>query len=108
MTFMWEKKPGIMFKIDFEKAFNKIKWPFLLQILEMKGFPSKFNDLFMKIVSGGKIGIKVNGENGPYFRTHQGLRQGDPLSPLLFDLAGDALEIMVERAVEWCVRRVGV
>ena len=46
------KKPGVLFKIDFEKAFNKIKWPFLLQTLEMKGFPSKFNDLVMKIVSG--------------------------------------------------------
>ena len=57
------KKPGILFKIDFEKAFDKIKWPFLLQILEMKGFPNKFNDLVMKIVSGGKVGIKVNGEN---------------------------------------------
>ena len=73
-----EKGAGVLFKIDFEKAFDKVKWAFLLQVLEMKGFPSKFNDLVMHIVSGGKVGIKVNGEVGPYFRTHQGLRQGDP------------------------------
>jgi hypothetical protein len=87
-----------MFKIDFEKAFDKIKWPFLLQILEVKGFPSKFNDWVMRSISSGKVAIKVNDENGPYFPTFQGLRQGDSMSPLLFDYAADALAIMIERA----------
>jgi hypothetical protein len=60
------KKSGVLFKIDFEKAFDKMKWPFLLQVLEMKGFPSAFIDLVMKIVSGGKVGINVNGDIIPY------------------------------------------
>jgi hypothetical protein len=63
----------------------------------MKGFPSFFNDLVMKTVSVGKVGIKVNGEAGPCLCTHQGLRQGDPL---LFDLAGDVQSILVNRAVD--------
>jgi hypothetical protein len=90
----------VLFKIDFEKAFDKIKWPFLLQVLEMKGFPSHFNDLVMQIVSGGKVGIKVNWETSPYFNTQQGLRQGYPLSSLLFDLAGDVLAILVNRVAD--------
>jgi hypothetical protein len=54
----------------------------------------------MKVVKGGRVAIKVNDEVGPYFNTHQGLRQGDPLSPSLFDLTTDALAIMIHKANE--------
>jgi hypothetical protein len=90
----------VLFKIDFEKAFDKVKWTFLLQILEMKGFPSIWNDWTLKSVKGGRVAIKVNDEIGPYFCTYQGLRQGDPLSPILFDLTTDALAIMIGRGVD--------
>ena len=95
-----KNKSGVLFKIDFEKAFDKIKWPFLYQILEQKGFPSEWIDMVMKIVTSGEVGIRINGEVGPYFSTYQGLRQGDPLSPLLFDIAVDVLAILIERAQE--------
>jgi hypothetical protein len=62
----------------------------------MKGFPAISNDWVLKVVSGGRVAIKVNYEVGPYFSTFQGLRQGDPLSPILFDLTDDSLAIMVK------------
>jgi hypothetical protein len=37
-----KKLDGLLFKIDFEKAYDKIKWPFLQQVLRMKGFPIKW------------------------------------------------------------------
>jgi hypothetical protein len=45
----------------------------------------------MKTVRGGKVVIKTNDLISPYFATHKGVRQGDPLSPLLFNLVADGL-----------------
>jgi hypothetical protein len=94
------KKSGVLLKIDFEKAFDKVKWTFLHQSMEAKGFPSKLIDLIMKIVTSGKVGVNVNGEIGAYFSTFQGVRHGDPLSPILFDLVVDILDVLVKRAQE--------
>jgi hypothetical protein len=52
----------------------------------------------MQLVSGGQTAININGEVGLYFRNARGVRQGDPLSPILFDFMVDALAAMISRA----------
>lgn len=52
----------------------------------------------MYTMRGGPVGIKVNNNIAPYFKTHKGLRKGDALSPLPFYLAIDTLSIIMERA----------
>ena len=50
------------------------------------------------MISDGSVGIKVNDEIGPYFQTKRGLRQGDPMSPILFNIVADMLALIIKRA----------
>jgi hypothetical protein len=52
----------------------------------------------MRTVRGGKVAIKTNDVLGPYFTTHKGVRQGDPFSPLLFNLVADGLACLIRKA----------
>jgi hypothetical protein len=80
-----KKLDGVLFKIYFEKAYDKVKCLFLHQVLRMKGFPIKWCDWVTKFTQGGSVGIKVNDEVDHYFQTLKGLQQGDPLSPMFFN-----------------------
>ncbi|WVZ51322.1 hypothetical protein U9M48_002476, partial [Paspalum notatum var. saurae] len=84
--------------IDFEKAYDKVRWEFLRQALRMKGFNSTWCTWVQTCVQGGNVGIKVNDQLGSYFQSRKGLRQGDPLSPVLFNIVVDMLAIIMSRA----------
>jgi hypothetical protein len=51
----------------------------------------------MKVVRGGRVAVELNDQVGPYFTTHAGVRQGDPLSPMPFDVVGDGLAMMIKK-----------
>jgi hypothetical protein len=53
-----------------------------------------------EFISHGSVGIRVNNDIGHYFQMRKGLRQGDPLSPILFNIVSDMLAIMINRAKE--------
>jgi hypothetical protein len=89
---------AILLKLDFEKAYDRVSWLFLREDLIRKGFDSGFVHRIMQLVSGGQTAISINGVVGPYFRSKRGVRQGDPLSPLLFDLVVDALALILKKA----------
>jgi hypothetical protein len=95
-----KKQSGLVLKIDFEKAYDKVSWQFLQQVLRMKGFSQKWCMWIDRIVSGGNVGVMVNDELGHFFQTKKGLRQGDPLSPLLFNIAADMLAILIDRSIK--------
>jgi hypothetical protein len=52
------------------------------------------------MVTGCSVGIKVNDEVGHYFQSKRGPRQGDPMSPILFNIVVDMLTILIKRAKE--------
>ena len=88
------------FKIDFEKAYDKVKWDFLQQTLRIKGFSDVWCKWIEAFTKGGNVGIKVNDQIASYFQTKKGLQQGDPLSPILFNIVVDMLAIIIARAKE--------
>jgi hypothetical protein len=95
-----KKLNGVIFKVDFEKAYDKVKWTFLQQTLRMKGFSPLWCKWIHHFVYGGSVAVKVNNDVGHYFLTKKGLQHGDPLSPILFNLVADMLAIFITRAKE--------
>jgi hypothetical protein len=56
-----KKMSGAIFKIDFEKVYDKVNWTFLHETLQMKGFFSqRWCTWIQSFVKGGNVGTKVN------------------------------------------------
>jgi hypothetical protein len=79
------KEKGLVFKIDYEKAYDSVNLDFLYEIMQLRGFGDKIISMIKKITEGGSVGVKVNDVEGDFFPTGKGLRQGDPFAPLLFN-----------------------
>jgi hypothetical protein len=73
-----KKLDGVILKLDFEKAYDKVKWKFLQQAMHMKGFSPSWCAWIHTIVSGGHVRVKVNDGRGPFFSTVGVLDPGDP------------------------------
>jgi hypothetical protein len=69
-----KKLDGVILKLDFEKAYDKVNWSFLQQTLRTKGFAPLWCKWVEQIVKGGSVGIKDNDDIGHYFQTMKGLR----------------------------------
>ena len=88
----------VVMKIDLAKAYDKFNWDFLRLVLFHIGFPEQVILWIMACVSTAKFLIFINRSLTSFFRSSRGLRQGCPLSPLLFLLIICGLSIMISKS----------
>lgn len=90
----------IIFKADVEKAFDSVSWNFLFFMMRKMGISEIWIGWIRECLSSTRIAALVNGSSTNEITMHRGLWQGDPLSPLLFLIAVEGLNGIVERAKE--------
>ena len=78
-------------KLDMEKAFDKVEWPFVLAIFKHFGFSDKWINLINECISIPTFSIFINGSLEGHFKSHRGFRQGGSISPFLFIMVIDVL-----------------
>ena len=80
---------GILF--DQEKAYDRVHPDYLRAVMERMQFPAQFIDSIFTLFFNTHINLNINGYLAQPFAQHRGLRQGDPLSPLLYNIAIEPL-----------------
>jgi hypothetical protein len=91
---------GVVCKLDLEKAYDHVNWNFFIYMLRRCGFSDRWRRWIFACISSVRFSILVNGSPRGFFHSSWGLRQGDPLSPLLFLLVMEALSRMLAKAME--------
>lgn len=81
-----------------EKAYDYVNWKFVEYMLRRMGFGQKWQG-WMNQCMTTSFAVLVNGGPSKFFGVFRGLRQGDPLSPLLFIIIMEALNGLLTRAV---------
>ncbi|KAL0457835.1 UNVERIFIED_CONTAM: LINE-1 retrotransposable element O protein [Sesamum latifolium] len=86
-------------KVDLRKAYDTVEWDFLFAVLQMFGFQTH---LFagLRNVSPPLCSICINGTPHDFFKGARGLRQGDPMSPFLFVLVMEVLQLKLQQFIE--------
>lgn len=94
------KNPALLLKMDIAKAFDSVSWEYLLELLQAMGFSPRWRDWIATLLASSSSVVLLNGIPSSKIQHGKGLRQGDPLSPLLFILAFDPLHRAIAKASE--------
>nr|XP_027093687.1 uncharacterized protein LOC113714086 [Coffea arabica] len=82
---------NVVIKLDMMKVYDRVSWPFLLQVLRRFGFSETWIDMIWRLVSNVWFSVLVNGAPQGFFKSSRGLWQGDPILPALFVLSAEVL-----------------
>lgn len=94
------KRKCLIFKVDFEKAYDSVNWNFLDYMMRRFGMNEKWRGWIKECVFRGDLSVLINGSPTEKVKIQKGLKQGDPLAPFLFLLVVEGLTGMVKKAGE--------
>jgi hypothetical protein len=92
-------KECLIFKVDFEKAYDSVNWSFLEYMLRRFAFCDTWIGWMKACVFGGNLSVLVNGSPTGEINIQRGLKQGDPLAPFLFLLVAEGFGGAMKKAV---------
>ena len=89
----------MLIKLDMKNAFDRVKLPFLYDVLLSFGFCSCFVNSIKACTDKPQIAPLVNGRPSDFFKATRSLRQGCPMSPFLYILMAETLsrKLIVEK-----------
>lgn len=86
-------------KVDLEKAYERLRWEFVMHTLKEIGFLEGFIELIEQCLASYTMQVLVNGDKFAPFEISRGIRQEDPLSPYLFMLCLERLAHLIQSMV---------
>jgi hypothetical protein len=93
-----QRRQCLIFKVDFEKAYDSVDWGYLEYMLWRFGFCEVWIGWIRACVFGGNLSVLVNGSPTREIQIQRGLKQGDPLAPFLFLLVAEGFGGAMKRA----------
>jgi hypothetical protein len=88
----------VFIKLDILKAFDTVSWSYLLNIMKHLGFGARWREWIAALWATSSSSFLVNWVPGQKICHRRGVRQGDPLSPMLFLLAMELLQLLFKKA----------
>jgi hypothetical protein len=95
-----QRHPCLMIKLDITNAFDLVSWPFLIEVMQNLGFGQIWRDIISGLLLTSSTRLLVNGHPESLISHKRGLRQGDPLSLMLFLLVMDVFGQLFSKADE--------
>ena len=104
MHYLDHKREGkdcyMAIKLDMSKAYDKVEWGFIEQVMKKLGFHDSQICLIMRCITFVSYSVLINGVAFGNIIPLRGLRKGDPLSPYLFLPCVDGFSSLISKAIK--------